>query len=150
MMSDAAVDGDGLGPVAVTEVVGSMTLCPVPESVPRARRWFRKLTEHYALNCSLDDCVVMISELVTNAVLYGEPAEHWRVRVEWLREGDALRVDVHSPGAPALVRMRERTVDATFGRGLHLVDAMSDSWTVGRSPYGGTMISFTLEGAWKT
>lgn len=150
MMSDTAVDRDGLGPGPVPEVVGSMTLYPVPESVPRARRWFRKLTEHHALNCSLDDCVLMISELVTNAVLYGESGEGVRVRVEWLREGDALRVDVHSHGSPALVRMHEWAVDATYGRGLPLVDALSSSWSVGRSPYGGTMISFTLEGAWKT
>ena len=64
-----------------------MTLYPVPESVPRARRWFRKFIAPYNLACSVDDCVLMLSELVTNAILYGQAEEAWRVRVEWWRWG---------------------------------------------------------------
>lgn len=68
-------------------LVGSMTLYPVPESVARARRWFRKFISPYTPACSIDDCVLMISELVTNAVLYGEAEDSWRVRVECWRVG---------------------------------------------------------------
>lgn len=129
--------------------VGSMTLYPVPESVPRARRWFRKFTEPCELDCSLDDCVLMISELVTNAVLYGEAEEPRRVRVEWWRRGDALQVDVHNPGLPSRVRMRHAAADEAHGRGLALVDELSDSWTVGVSRYGGVVVSFLVDHAWK-
>ncbi|WP_412126578.1 ATP-binding protein [Streptomyces xinghaiensis] len=129
--------------------MGSMTLYPVPESVARARRWFRKLTARHHLACSVDDCVLMISELVTNAILYGEAEEPWRVRVEWWRVGEALRVDVHNPGFPNQVRMREPDADDAHGRGLCLVDTLADSWCAGPSQFGGTMVSFLVDEAWK-
>jgi anti-sigma regulatory factor (Ser/Thr protein kinase) len=130
-------------------LMGSMTLYPVPESVSRARRWFRKFTEPYGLTCSVEDCVLMISELVTNAVRYGEAEEPWRVRVEWRRIGESLRVDVHNPGIPAQVQMRQASADDSHGRGLHLVDALSDDWSAEPSPHGGTMVSFWVDRAWK-
>jgi anti-sigma regulatory factor (Ser/Thr protein kinase) len=125
-----------------------MTLYPVPESVPRARRWFRKLIARHEPACSLDDCLLMISELVTNAVLYGRAEEEWRVRVEWWRDGESLRVDVHNPGIPANVRMREPSVSRAHGRGLFLVDELSDGWHAGPSRHGGTLVSFVIHKAW--
>ncbi|WP_433571947.1 ATP-binding protein [Streptomyces sp. CA-251247] len=135
------------GPEPVS--IGRMTLYPEPESVSRARRWFRKFLDPYGLACSLDDCVLMVSELVTNAILYGEAEDAWRVRVEWWRVGEALRVDVHNPGFPAHVRMRQPAADEAHGRGLCLVDELSDSWSAGPSPLGGTVVSFVVAGAWK-
>lgn len=129
-------------------LVGSMMLYPVPESVARARRWFRKFISPHAPACSVDDCVLMISELVTNAVLYGESEDPWRVRVEWWRVGDCLRVDVHNPGFPAQVRMRKPDANDAHGRGLLLVDALSDSWSAGPSQFGGTRVSFRIDRAW--
>ncbi|MEU8995012.1 ATP-binding protein [Streptomyces caniferus] len=89
------------------------------------------------------------SELVTNAVLYGEAEESWRVRVEWWRVGEALRVDVHNPGFPAKVRMREAAADESHGRSLCLVDALADSWSAGASRFGGTVVWFSVDEAWK-
>lgn len=67
--------------------LGAMTLHPLADSVGMARRWFRKLIAPYEVACSVDDCVLMISELVTNAIVYGRSDESWVVRVEWFREG---------------------------------------------------------------
>ncbi|MBT2510823.1 ATP-binding protein [Streptomyces sp. ISL-98] len=146
-MSDAAGGRWTAGDQPVS--IGSMTLYPVPESVSRARRWFRKFMDPYELNCSMDECLVMISELVTNAILYGEAEEPWRVRVDWWRVGESLRVDVHNPGFPAQVRMRCAAADEAHGRGLCLVNALADSWSAGPSRFGGTMVSFLVDGAWK-
>lgn len=146
-MNDA--HGSPIGPPAVPVSIGGMTLYPVPESVARARRWFRKFIDPEELACSLDDCVLMISELVTNAVLYGEAEDPWRVRVEWWRVGQSLRVDVHNPGFPAKVRMRRPTANDAHGRGLHLVNALADSWCAGPSPFGGTRVTFSINDAWK-
>lgn len=143
-----AFDGPEAGGVG-SALIGSMTLYPVPESVPRARRWFRKFISPYAPACSVDDCVLMISELVTNAILYGEAEESWRVRVEWWRVAESLRGDVHNPGFPAQVRMRRPDANDAHGRGLCLVNALADSWSVGPSRFGGTVVSFLVDGAWK-
>ncbi|KRV48502.1 hypothetical protein AQ490_24835 [Wenjunlia vitaminophila] len=129
--------------------LGAMTLYPLPESVPLARRWFTKLIAPYGVTCRIDECLVMISELVTNAILHGQSDEEWQVRVEWYREGDGLRVDVHSPGHPGRVRMRPPSQEYLFGRGLHLVNELADRWAVGSSRFGGTVVSFTVADAWR-
>lgn len=128
--------------------LGSMTLQPTPDSVSRARRWFRKLIAPYGPHCSVDDCVLMISELVTNAILYGRSDEGWVVRVEWFREATSLRVEVHNPGFPASVRLRRPDADDAHGRGLLLVDSIATSWHSGPSHFGGTVVSFELADAW--
>ncbi|MDX3839399.1 ATP-binding protein, partial [Streptomyces europaeiscabiei] len=105
-------------PSADSPRLGAMTLHPVAESVPRARRWFRKFIAPYNPACSIDDCVLMISELVTNAILYGRADETWTVRVAWYRVETSLRIEVHNPGFPASVRMRQPEASDAHGRGL--------------------------------
>ncbi|MGK3943623.1 ATP-binding protein [Streptomyces caeruleatus] len=129
--------------------LGAMTLHPTPESVSLARRWFRKFIAPFEPRCSVDDCALMISELVTNAIVYGRSHEpSWVVRVEWFREGSALRVDVHNPGFPASVRLRRPDANDAHGRGLLLVDSIADSWHSGPSRLGGTVVSFSVADAW--
>jgi anti-sigma regulatory factor (Ser/Thr protein kinase) len=128
--------------------LGAMTLHPEPESVSRARRWFRKFIAPYNPSCSIDDCTLMISELVTNAIRYGRLNDSSVVRVEWYREGASLRVDVHNPGFPASVQLRHPEADDAHGRGLLLVDSIADSWHSGPSCFGGTVVSFVVADAW--
>ncbi|MEU3410383.1 ATP-binding protein [Streptomyces sp. NPDC006658] len=128
--------------------LGAMTLHPTPESAPRARRWFKKFIAPYNPACSVDDCVLMISELVTNAILYGRSDEPWLVRVEWFRDGASLRVEVHNPGFPANVRLCRPDAEEAHGRGLLLVDSIADSWRSGPSAFGGTVVSFVMADAW--
>jgi anti-sigma regulatory factor (Ser/Thr protein kinase) len=120
----------------------------LPESVSRARQWFRTFIAPHNLACSVDDCTLMISELVTNAVLYGQADDEWRVRVEWFREGTCLRVAVHNPGFPASVRMRQPRASDAHGRGLRLVNSLAHSWLAGPSRFGGTVVSFVVADAW--
>ncbi|GHB15943.1 hypothetical protein GCM10010306_004340 [Streptomyces umbrinus] len=72
-MDDTAHGRDGFG----TARLGAMLLHPAPESVPRARSRFRfrKFIAAYNPACSIDDCTLMGSELVTNAILYGRADE---------------------------------------------------------------------------
>ncbi|MFJ6543504.1 ATP-binding protein [Streptomyces sp. NPDC091385] len=128
--------------------LGAMTLDPTPESVPRARRWFQKFIAPYNPACSIDDCALMLSELVTNAILYGWSDDPWTVQVEWYRDGNSLRVEVHNPGLPANVRLRSADASDAHGRGLLLVDSIADSWHVGPSRFGGTVVSFILADVW--
>ncbi|MFD0056998.1 ATP-binding protein [Streptomyces sp. NPDC127168] len=128
--------------------LGMMALLPAPESVPRARRWFRRFIAPYEPRCSIDDCVLMLSELVTNAILYGSTEFAWLAQVEWFRDGTSLRVEVHNPGLPANVRLRRPDAGDAHGRGLLLVDAIAASWHSGPSRFGGTAVSFVMAEAW--
>ncbi|GHE88503.1 ATP-binding protein [Streptomyces longispororuber] len=133
----------------VPDPLGGMVLCPVPESVRCARRWFRRFFDGHRLNCSADDCVLMLSELVTNAVLHGQADGPWRVRVRWYRVGDALRVEVRNPGCPALVRLRTPAATEAHGRGLVLVDGLADAWWAGAGECGGTLVAFVMRRAFE-
>jgi len=71
----------------------------------------------------IDDCELLTSELVTNAVLHARSES--RLRIE--RRGDNVWVAVHdaSPTAP---RVRDYGPAAVTGRGLMLVDRLSRRW----------------------
>ncbi|MFC5910775.1 ATP-binding protein [Streptacidiphilus monticola] len=96
-----------------------------PEEVGRARRWARsQLDGHGLAPDTVDTLVLVVSELVTNAVVHTgreavlslAPAVGGRVRVE---VADA------SASAPA---PRDAEDDATSGRGLELVACLADRW----------------------
>jgi anti-sigma regulatory factor (Ser/Thr protein kinase) len=74
---------------------------------------------------------VVVTELVTNAVVHG----HSRPRLTVRRDHEAVVVQVgdDGPGTPVV-----QSVDAveTSGRGLALVDQMAESWGVVPRPDG--------------
>ncbi|MFE7756835.1 ATP-binding protein [Streptomyces sp. NPDC057429] len=119
-----------------------------PESVAGARRLTKDRLEEWRL-CgeTYDAAVLIVSELVTNAVVHTASA---RVVCELRCSGGRLRVSVqdqgHQPGGPRL----SLTADDEHGRGLLLVDSMSAAWgsldagngsgriVWAELPYGGT------------
>ena len=70
----------------------------------------------------------MASELVTNAVLYSQG----RIVLEIEPRGPNYRICVHDP-MPCEVEPRQTSATATSGRGLALVEQLSQRWGV-RSP----------------
>jgi anti-sigma regulatory factor (Ser/Thr protein kinase) len=97
----------------------------VPVSVARARAGLRPLRP--ALGDRYDDAVLLISELVTNAIRHGEGAT---VRLQARVRAGTCRFEVIDGGAgfvpPVLAP------DETFagGRGLRIVSSMADAWGV--------------------
>jgi anti-sigma regulatory factor (Ser/Thr protein kinase) len=89
-----------------------------------------------------DDAVLLISELVTNAVKYGPEDGEIRIIID---EGETTtRFTVHDPGAGPLPVMRplERLPHEGGGHGLRLVEMVSDRWGVER---GSTRVWFELD-----
>jgi anti-sigma regulatory factor (Ser/Thr protein kinase) len=75
-----------------------------------------------------DDAVVMVSELVTNAVSHGRPEITLRLQLG----PDFLTVAVGDRGAGSFA-YPVRKLDDTSGRGLTIVDALATRWGVSRS-----------------
>jgi anti-sigma regulatory factor (Ser/Thr protein kinase) len=73
----------------------------------------------------VEDAVLVVDELVTNALRHGEAPRRCRLVV--LRRGDRLRIEVDdaSPREPVI-----RTPDLTGGRGMVLVDGLAAEWGV--------------------
>lgn len=103
----------------------------LPDAVMHARRFTARTLRSWGVSEEVDAVQLVVSELVTNAVVHtmGD------VRLDLTLAGDRLRVAVTDtlPRAPA----KPTTVDweATGGRGLLLVEAMSEAW--GSVPVGG-------------
>ncbi|MGW0884096.1 ATP-binding protein [Streptomyces sp. NPDC002671] len=107
-----------------------------PESAATARRLAQVVVlRHWRLTPKLtEDAVLLVSELVGNAV------RHTGARVFGLRmrrRPGWIRVEVRDPsrGLPCLMPVQELDVS---GRGLFLVDKLSDRWGVDLLPRGKT------------
>lgn len=97
-----------------------------PESVAGARRLTRaRLTAWRVGQDTMDAAVLIVSELVTNAVVHTASA---RVVCELEHSGARLRISVtdqgHQPDGPRLSPASEDE----HGRGLLLVDSLSTAW----------------------
>ena len=100
-----------------------------------ARRWTTAVCERWGCERELDEILLVVSELVTNAVVHGR--SNCTLRLS--RRGDAVRVDVvdQGEGSPDPYRADEH---AEHGRGLYLISAMSSAWGVDPITSGGKSV----------
>lgn len=94
--------------------------------------------ERWECNDSIADVALLVSELVTNAVLHARSAT--RLTID--RDGATLRVSVWD-GSAARPRLRPYTPDAVTGRGLLLVERIASRWGVDEGS-GGKSVWFEL------
>ncbi len=94
-------------------------------SVFAARRFVAARLEGRCPPEVVDAAILLVSELVTNAVRYG--AEPIELDVRCTPNADEVTVTV-TDANPAPPLLCPSLPDATGGRGLHLVEALSDSW----------------------
>ncbi|MFF6996738.1 SpoIIE family protein phosphatase [Streptomyces sp. NPDC008313] len=102
----------------------SWTVWRVPEAVRHARRFTRRTLRFWGVAEQADAALLVVSELVTNALVHTEG----QIRLDLTLVSNRLRVAVadSSPRSP----MKPTSVgwEATGGRGILLVDAMSAAW----------------------
>jgi len=89
-----------------------------------------------------DDIVLLVSELVTNAVCHGGAAADRPLQVKFRRQAGRIRVDVVDPGT-GFEPPAPPVQDASGGWGLFLVDQLAERWGVDPAP-GGSRVWFEL------
>ncbi|MFF4454972.1 ATP-binding protein [Streptomyces goshikiensis] len=107
------------------------------QSIGEARSFTREaLTARAIQPARVDDMVLCVSELAANAVRHAVPKGRLFL-VRLLTVDDMVRIEVHDSGAAwRKPRRMQATVNATAGRGLFLVGALSDEWGVLPRPPG--------------
>jgi anti-sigma regulatory factor (Ser/Thr protein kinase) len=95
--------------------------------VPAARRFVREALAELGLQEAYDAAEMLVSEVVTNAVLHAKTD----FTVAVAGDGDAVRVSV-SDRSPAVPHQRRYGTDATTGRGMRLVATLATAWGVDR------------------
>ena len=106
-----------------------------PTAVPAARRAL--LGCNGELPSSIrDDVLLLVTELVSNAVRHAEPGADRAVRVELRRRRRMVRVAVFDGGGGFTAEAPHATRDESGGWGLFLVDQIADRWAVTPTPSG--------------
>jgi anti-sigma regulatory factor (Ser/Thr protein kinase) len=118
----------------------STSLPPEPTSAQACRRFLLSTLEDWGADAFADDAVLLLSELVTNAVLHAGT----EIGIEIQLDGDVLRVSVRD-GDPRLPTVRHYSLLSGTGRGLALVAQTATSWDVEALPTG-KRVWFELEG----
>jgi anti-sigma regulatory factor (Ser/Thr protein kinase) len=113
-----------------------------PAAAAEARRRVRAAISSWQIPVDQDAALLLTSELVTNAVRHeaGQGAQAVRLFISCSR--GRLRVDVHDT-SPALPAVADVPADAETGRGLLLVETLSDEWGFYRTA-AGKAVYFTL------
>ncbi|MFF2521710.1 SpoIIE family protein phosphatase [Streptomyces liangshanensis] len=115
------------------DAVGDWRLPREPRSVGRARELARAQLVDWDLEALVDTVELLVSELVTNALRYGEG----EIRLRLLRDR-TLVCEVWDAGLVQPRRRRARDTDEG-GRGLQLVGLLSAAWGSRRTPRGKTV-----------
>ncbi|MFH9986575.1 SpoIIE family protein phosphatase [Streptomyces luteogriseus] len=116
-----------------TDSVGDWTLPREPRSVGRAREYARAQLLAWDMEPLVDTTELLVSELVTNALRYGEGDIRLRLLLD-----RTLVCEVWDSGLVQPRRRRARDTDEG-GRGLQLVGLLSAAWGSRRIPRGKTV-----------
>jgi hypothetical protein len=104
-----------------------------------ARAFLRETLEGWPAGGYRDDALVVVDELVANAVLHAGTEIELRFALQPDRLG--IAVADRSPGKPGVGRPG---AGAESGRGLMLVDALARSWHVLPRRHGGKVVRAVL------
>ncbi|HVM12698.1 MAG TPA: PAS domain S-box protein [Egibacteraceae bacterium] len=111
------------------------TLPGEPSSVAKARGFAADTLDSWCRADVCDVATLVVSELVTNAVLHAGSD----IRVRLVLDQVSLRVEVHD-GSAVLPSNPDYGEDAVTGRGLHLVSLLADSWGAEPRPPAGKIV----------
>jgi anti-sigma regulatory factor (Ser/Thr protein kinase) len=105
----------------------ALDLGALPTAPGCGRTWTSQILREWQLTQLTDSAQLITSELLANASLTGRRLDRPGLRLTLLSDRQQLLILVrdHDPGAPVL---RHASEDDESGRGLMLVEAISDQW----------------------
>ncbi|MFD7495512.1 ATP-binding protein [Streptomyces sp. NPDC059832] len=141
-----AKEVSGVALVVAQEVPtsSSMAVPHGPAGVGQARHRMREqLRSHGVSDSVVDDAVLILSELLSNACRHGRPLGRHTdvgdgdVRAAWrVDRTGGLTVEVTDGGGPTRPVPATPSVTARGGRGLNIISALADEWGVRDSSSG--------------
>lgn len=121
----------------------SMAVPHGPAGVGAARRRMREQLRHNGLSDTVvDDAILILSELLSNACRHGRPLGRsdigdGDVRAAWrVDKAGRLTVEVTDGGGPTRPVPSTPSVTARGGRGLNIISALAQDWGVRDSASG--------------
>jgi anti-sigma regulatory factor (Ser/Thr protein kinase) len=121
----------------------TLKLQPQPIAPALARRAAQDQFGGHLTRRQLDDLVLVVSELVGNAIVHGDGEVVLRLQLD----GETVRGEVVDEGGGFEREVRVREPDDFGGRGLLIVESMTSRWGVHE---GTTHVWFEMFGAEET
>jgi anti-sigma regulatory factor (Ser/Thr protein kinase) len=119
---------------------GTVLLPWAPASVAVARkRLGADLSAAGIFDAAVGDAVLVVSELLSNAIRHARPLPGANVQVAWAVDQDAIEVAVSDGGAPTTPLPAHATVSSLGGRGLDIVEYLARTWGVRSDDSGQTV-----------
>lgn len=106
------------------------------DQIPVARAFVRETLFRWGETSTVDDALLVTSELFTNAVLHGSG----QIDVYVTLAPEALRIAVVDDGRRTPETWPERVPAAVGGRGLAIVDTLASTWGNNLDPSGRTRV----------
>lgn len=100
-----------------------------PAAAEQARAAVRTQLTRWDMPACVDDCLLVASELVTNAVIHGAAP----IRMHLQRRNDVVRISVEDGQVTDSPDPRDAEQHDPHGRGLFLVEALCQQWGWSRS-----------------
>ncbi|NYE39442.1 ATP-binding protein [Streptomyces fulvorobeus] len=119
----------------------AVELQALPPRIGQVRRIISAQLRYWHLDPLIDHAALGVTELLTNVHRHAQPDKSCTVEIELLL--DRLTVSVHDHD-PRLPTVGAPGADATSGRGLALIAAVSESWGVRPADGTGKAVWFTL------
>ncbi|GIH75218.1 hypothetical protein Plo01_16470 [Planobispora longispora] len=79
---------------------------------------------------AIDDAVLVVSELLSNALRHAHPLPSGQIRVAWRWTDGHVEVAVSDGGATTEPRAGRAPLSSLGGRGLGIVEYLADRWGV--------------------
>jgi signal transduction histidine kinase/DNA-binding response OmpR family regulator len=119
------------------ERVAVLDLLAKPSSVKQGRVFTTTTLREWSLaDAVIEDATLMVSEMLTNAVVHGRPPVRLRLR----KTSDELTIEVDD-GSSAMPRRLRAGPDDLHGRGLAIVAELGARWAARPDGYGKTVWS---------
>ena len=126
---DAALAGPAPGPPAEVRSAVETTVVSGLAAPAEARRAFASFCSGLGDELTRTGSL-LISEVVTNAVLHGAAGAPSTIALHFAVVGDVVQVEVSDDGPGFVPTREEPPLDAESGRGLGIVEALAGSWGV--------------------
>jgi anti-sigma regulatory factor (Ser/Thr protein kinase) len=111
-----------------------------PASVALARRALSdELSAAGVFDSAVKDAVLVISELLSNAILHAYPLPGEQLQVAWAVDGAEVEVAVSDGGSATIPHAGHPAPSAVSGRGLSIVEHLALTWGVRTDEVGLTV-----------
>ncbi|MEW9530859.1 ATP-binding protein [Microbispora sp. NPDC049125] len=128
----------------------SVVMLPyAPSSVAAARqRLGAELLAAGLIDSSVDDVVLVMSELLSNALRHAHPLPCGHLQVAWTCSDTQIEIAVSDGGAHTEPRAGRPTLSSLGGRGLGIVEYLADRWGVRHDDHS-TTVWAVVTAAWE-